>query len=134
MESTAQSAPVSKAAVWTGRVISGLVVLFMIFDGVTKVMKVRQVIDATIRIGFPVSTVVGIGITLLICVALYVIPRTSVLGAILLTAYFGGATAANVRAQSPAFNTIFAVCFGVLTWLGLYLRERRLQALVPLRS
>jgi hypothetical protein len=134
MESTAQSAPASKAALWTGRVISGLVVLFMVFDGVTKVMRVPQVIDATIRIGFPVSSVVGIGVTLLICVAIYVIPRTSVLGAILLTGYFGGATAANVRAESPAFNTMFAVCFGVLTWLGLYLRERRLQALVPLRS
>ena len=134
MESTAQSARISKAAVWTGRVISGLVVLFMIFDGVTKVMKVQQVIDATIRIGFPVSTVVGIGITLLVCVALYVIPPTAVLGAILLTGYFGGATAANVRAGSPIFNTVFSVAFGVLTWLGLYLRERRLQALVPLRS
>ncbi|HEX4004349.1 MAG TPA: DoxX family protein [Candidatus Acidoferrales bacterium] len=134
MESSAQSAPVSKAAAWTGRVISGFVVLFMIFDGVTKVMKVRQVIDATLRIGFPVSTVVGVGITLLICVGVYVIPRTSVLGAILLTGYFGGATAANIRAGSPLFNTCFSVAFGVLTWLGLYLRERRLQALVPLRS
>jgi len=134
MESTAQSAPVSKAALWIGRVISGLVVLFMVFDGVTKVMRVPRVIDATIRIRFPVSSVVGIGVTLLICVAIYVIPRTSVLGAILLTGYFGGATAANVRAESPAFNTMFAVCFGVLTWLGLYLRERRLQALVPLRN
>lgn len=134
MESTAQSAPVSRTSLWTGRIISALVVLFMIFDGVTKVMKVRQVIDATIRIGFPVSTVVGIGITLLICVALYVIPSTSVLGAILLTGYMGGATAANIRAGSPVFNTAFAVAFGVLTWLGLYLREQRLRALVPLRS
>lgn len=133
MESTAQSAPVSKASLWTGRAISGLVVLFMIFDGVTKVMKVQQVIEATVRIGFPVSTVVGIGITLLICVALYVIPRTSVLGAILLTGYLGGATAANVRAESPIMNTVFALAFGVLTWLGLYLREQRLRALVPLR-
>jgi len=134
MESTTESAPISKAALRAGRAISGLVVLFMIFDGVTKVMKVPQVIDATIRIGFPVSTVVGVGITLLICVALYVIPPTSVLGAILLTAYFGGATAANIRAGSPLFNTAFSVSFGILTWLGLYLRERRLQALVPLRS
>lgn len=134
MESTAQSAPVSRTSLWTGRIISALVVLFMIFDGVTKVMKVRQVIDATIRIGFPVSTIVGIGITLLICVALYVIPSTSVLGAILLTGYMGGATAANIRAGSPVFNTAFAVAFGVLTWLGLYLREQRLRALVPLRS
>lgn len=134
MESTAQSVPVSKASLWTGRIISGFVVLFMIFDGVTKIMKVQQVIDATIRIGFPVSTVAGVGITLLICVALYVIPPTSVLGAILLTGYLGGATAANVRAGSPAFNTVFPIAFGILAWLGLYLRERRLHALVPLRS
>lgn len=134
MESTAQSVPVSKASFWTGRIISGFVVLFMIFDGITKIMKVQQVIDATIRIGFPVSTVAGVGITLLICVALYVIPPTSVLGAILLTGYLGGATAANVRAGSPAFNTVFPIAFGILTWLGLYLREQRLHALVPLRS
>ena len=134
METTAQSVPVSKAAVWTGRVISGLVVLFMVFDGVTKVMKVQQVIDATIRIGFPLSSIVGIGITLLVCVALYVIPRTSILGAILLTGYLGGATAANIRAGSPFFNTAFSVGFGVLTWLGLYLRDRQLRAMVPMRS
>jgi uncharacterized membrane protein (UPF0182 family) len=134
MESATQSAPVSKASLWTGRVISGLVVLFMIFDGVTKVMKVQQVIDAAVRIGFPVSTVVGIGITLLICVALYALPRTSVLGAILLTGYLGGATATNVHAGSPVFSTVFAVAFGVLTWLGLYLREERLRALIPIRS
>ena len=134
MESTVQSVPVSKASLWTGRIISGFVVLFMIFDGVTKIMKVQQVIEATIRIGFPISTVAGVGVTLLICVALYVIPPTSVLGAILLTGYFGGATAANVRAGSPVFNTVFPIAFGILTWLGLYLRERRLHALVPLRS
>jgi DoxX-like family len=134
LESTAQSTPVSNLSLWAGRVVSGLVVLFMIFDGVTKVMKVQQVIDASVRIGFPVSTVVGIGVTLLVCVTLYVIPRTSILGAILLTGYLGGATAANVRAGSPAFNSAFAVAFGVLTWLGLYLREKRLRALLPLRN
>jgi len=134
MASTAQSDPVSNLSLWVGRVISGVVVLFMIFDGVTKVMKVQQVIDASVRIGFPVSTVVGIGITLLICVALYVTPRTSILGAVLLTGYLGGATAANVRAGSPVFNSAFAVAFGVLTWLGLYLREKRLRALLPLRN
>jgi hypothetical protein len=134
MASTAQPEPVSNVSLWVGRVISGVVVLFMIFDGVTKVMKVQQVIDASLRIGFPVSTVVGIGITLLICVALYVTPRTSVLGAVLLTGYLGGATAANVRAGSPVFNSAFAVAFGVLTWLGLYLREKRLRALLPFRN
>jgi hypothetical protein len=134
MESSAQSAPVSKASLWTGRVISGLVVLFMLFDGISKVMKAQQVIDATVRIGFPVTTIVGIGITLLACTVLYVIPNTSILGAILLTAYLGGATAAQVRAGSPVFETVFPIIFGVLVWLGVYLREPRLRALVPLRS
>jgi hypothetical protein len=124
---------VSKGSVWTGRILSGIVVLFMIFDGVTKVMKVPQVIEATVRIGFPVSTVVGIGVTLLVSVALYVIPSTSIFGAILLTGYLGGATAANVRAGSPVFNTLFAIVFGVLVWLGLFLREPRLRVLIPLR-
>lgn len=73
MQSTTESAPISKASLWTGRAISGLVVLFMLFDGVTKV-KAQQVIDATVRIGFPLTMVVGIGITLLVCTALYVIP------------------------------------------------------------
>jgi hypothetical protein len=134
MESSEQSVPVSKASLWTGHAISGLVVLFMIFDGVTKVMKSQQVVDATVRIGFPVTTVVGIGITLLVCTALYLIPNTSILGAILLTGYLGGATAANVRAaNSASFNTSFPIIFGVLVWLGLFLRESRLRALIPLR-
>ena len=133
MHSTIESASVSKGSLWTGRIVSGLVVLFMIFDGVTKVMKARQVIEASVRIGFPESTIVGIGVALLVCTALYVIPRTSVLGAILLTAYLGGATAANVRVGSPAFNTTFPIIFGVLVWLGLFLRESRLRALIPLR-
>ncbi|HXX70705.1 MAG TPA: DoxX family protein [Candidatus Acidoferrum sp.] len=124
---------VSKGSFWAGRILSGLVVLFMVFDGVTKVIKVPQVIEATVRIGFPVTTVVGIGVTLLVSVALYVIPSTSILGAILLTGYLGGATAANVRAGSPLFNTVFPIIFGVLVWLGLFLREPRLRVLIPLR-
>jgi hypothetical protein len=134
MQSTLESAPVSKGSLWAGRIISGIVVLFAIFDGVTKLMKAKQVIEATVRIGFPESTIVGIGAALLISTALYVIPRTSVLGAILLTAYFGGATAANVRVGSPAFNISFPIMFGVLAWLGLFLRESRLRALIPLRT
>jgi hypothetical protein len=76
---------------------------------------------------------VGIGITVLVCTALYLIPRTSILGAIFLTAHLGGATAANIRAGSPVFNTSFPIIFGVLVWLGLFLREYRLYALIPLR-
>lgn len=134
MESNAQLVQVSRASLWTGRVISGLVVLFMLFDGISKVMKAQQVIDATVRIGFPVTTIVGIGITLLVCTLLYVIPNTSILGAILLTGYLGGATAAQVRAGSPTFETVFPVIFGILVWLGVYLREARIRRLVPLRS
>lgn len=134
MQTTHDSVSASKGTHWGGRIVSALVVLFMVFDGVMKVMKARQVIEATVRIGFPESTIVGIGTALLVCTALYVIPRTSVLGAILLTGYLGGATAANVRAGSSAFNTSFPIIFGVLVWLGLFLRERRLRALIPLRT
>ncbi|MGA9885765.1 MAG: DoxX family protein [Candidatus Acidiferrales bacterium] len=134
MDSTMEAASVSGASVWSGRIVSAIVVLFMLFDSITKILKVQQVIDATVRIGFPVNTIMGIGVTLLICTILYVIPRTSVLGAILLTAYLGGATAANVRAASPALNLSFPIIFGVLVWLGLFLRESRLRALIPLKS
>jgi hypothetical protein len=127
------SSAASNAGLWTGRAISTLVVLFLVFDGVTKLMKVPQVIQASTRLGLPQTTVSGIGAVLLVSTLVYVIPRTSVLGAILLTAYLGGATAANVRALSPAFNTGFPIVFGVLVWLGLFLREERLRALIPLR-
>ena len=134
METTAQGAPVSKGMLWTGYIISGLVVLFMIFDGVTKVMKVPQVIQASARLGYNAGAIVGIGATLLVCTALYVIPRTSIFGAILLTGYLGGAVDANVHSGTALFNISFPIIFGVLVWLGIYLRDRRLRALVPLRS
>ena len=134
MQAAVESGAASKGRLWAGRVVSTILVLFMLFDGVTKVMKVPQVIEATVRIGFPESTIVGIGIALLICTALYVIPQTSVLGAILLTGYLGGAVAANVRAGTGFFNTSFPVTFAILVWLGLFLRERRLRALIPWRA
>lgn len=124
----------SKGPLWTGRILSGVVVLFMLFDSVTKILKEQHVIDATIRIGFPLGTIVPIGIVLLVCTILYVVPQTAVLGAILLTGHLGGAVSANVRAASPAFNSAFAIVFGILVWLGLYLREPRLRALLPLRK
>jgi hypothetical protein len=133
MPSTLGSASVSKGSLWAGRIISGVVVLFMIFDGVGKVIKLPPVIVATVRLGFPESTIVGMGAALLTSTALYVIPPTSVLGAILLTGYLGGATAANVRVGSGPFNTCFPIILGVLAWLGLYFRDIRLHALIPLR-
>ena len=126
---------ISKTSLWAGRIISALVVLFLIFDGVTKVMKVPAVMEATARIGFPANLIPAIGILLLACTAVYVIPRTSILGAILLTGYLGGAVVTNLRAGSSLFGeTLFPVYFGVFVWAGLYVRDERLHALIPLRA
>lgn len=134
MNSTSQPVPISKANLWASRTIQGLVVLFLIFDGVTKVIKEPHVMAASQQLGFTANAIVAIGAVLLICTALYVIPRTSILGAILLTGYLGGAVATNVHAQTILFNTLFPVIFGVLAWTGIYLRDKSLQALIPLRS
>ncbi len=131
MQSANQTVPVSKKTLWTGRVISTLVVLFLAFDGVMKMVKEVHVRQATARLGYPESLIVGIGILLLACTAVYVIPRTSILGAILLTGYLGGATATHLRVGEPFY---FPVVFGVLVWGELFLREDRLRALLPLRS
>ena len=114
MQSATQTASVSKKRLWAGRIMSALAVLFLTFDGVTKVVKEVHVLAATAQLGFPESTIVGIGILLLGCTALYVIPRTSTIGAILLTGYLGGATASQVRVGKPLFDTLFPVIFGVL--------------------
>jgi DoxX-like family len=124
----AQTAAVSKKALWTGRIISGWLVLFLLFDGVVKVIKLAPAMEGTGRLGYPLSLVVPIGIVELLCVIAYVIPRTSILGAILLTGYLGGATATQVRVEDPWF--LFPVAVGVLLWVGLLLREPRLRSLV----
>jgi hypothetical protein len=132
-ETIAQSAPPSKAALWTGRVLSGLVGAFLLLDGVMKLFKPEPVVEATRKLGYPEEAIVGLGILLIACTLLYLIPLTSILGAILLTGYLGGAVASHVRAGDGAFPVSFGVGFGVLVWLGLYLREPRLRALTPLR-
>lgn len=133
IQSAAGSPSASKGAIWTGRVISGLIVLFMVFDGVTKVLKVSQVVEASARLHLSIADTVGIGIVLLICTALYAIPSTANLGAILLTGYLGGATAIQLQAHSPAFENAFPVIFGVLVWAGLFFRDGDLRAMIPLR-
>ena len=125
---------VSKANLWAGRIVGGLPALFMLLDGVMKIIKPAFVVDATAKLGYAESTIVPIGVVLVICTILYLIPTTSVLGAILCTGYLGGAVSTHVRAYDGAFPIIFAVSFGVLLWLGLYLRDARLRALVPLRQ
>jgi hypothetical protein len=103
----------------------------MVMDGVMKLMKPAQVVDATRQLGWAEPQIVPIGVLLLICTALYAVPRTSILGAILLTGYLGGAIASQWRAGNPAFNMIFASTFAVLVWLGLWLRDERLRVLIP---
>jgi DoxX-like family len=133
MQSATQTAPVSKKGLWVGRIISTFAVLFLTFDGVTKVAKEVHVLAATAQLGFHEGTIVGIGILLLGCTAIYLIPRTSILGAILLTGYLGGATASQVRIGKPLFDTLFPVVFGILIWAGIFLRDERLRELIPLR-
>jgi hypothetical protein len=130
---TIQTAPASQAALWAGRIISAIVILFMIFDGVTKLMKVEPVLKAAAQLGFSVQEIVGIGIIALICTVFYAIPQTSPLGALLLTGYLGGATAIQVHVGNPLFEMLFPVIFGVLVWAGLFARDERLRELIPVR-
>jgi len=122
----------SNAIRWTGYVMSILPALFLLLDGVMKLFKPGFVVEATTRLGYHESTIVPIGIVLVICTILYLLPLTSVLGAILLTGYLGGAIATQVRANEGAFPIIFPVIIGALLWAGLYLRDYRLRNLIPL--
>ena len=133
MSSNPRIVPVSKKKLWTGRILSALGALFLLFDGVAKLFKPAPVVEATVQLGYPESVLLGLGLVLTACTVLYLIPRTSVLGAILLTGYLGGAVATHVRVGGPLFSVIFPILFGVSIWGGLYLREPRLHALVPLR-
>jgi hypothetical protein len=112
MQSATQTASVSKKGLWAGRIISALMILFLLFDSALKVMKLAPAVEGTARLGYPTSLVFPIGIAELICVALFVIPRTTILGAILLTGYLGGATATQVRLEDPWF--FFPVVVGAL--------------------
>jgi hypothetical protein len=134
MVTETQSATISTAGLWAGGIISLLVVIFLVFDGVTKIIKTSFVVKASDDLGLPQSTIVGIGLLLLACTLMYAMPQTAVLGAILLTAYLGGATAIHVRAGSGTFPIIFSVVFGVLVWVGLVLREPRLLWTILLRQ
>lgn len=125
---------VSKGALWAARIISGLVALFLLMDGAMKLVKPAFVVDETMRLGYPERVIVPIGIVLIVCTILYLIPKTVVLGAILLTGYLGGAVATHVRAGEPVFSVVFAIVFGVLVWLALYLRNPTLRLLIPFSS
>jgi hypothetical protein len=119
---------------WTGRILSTLIVLFLLFDAFSHLAMPTPVVDAFVRLGYPIRLSFGIGILGLICTALYAIPRTSILGAILLTGFLGGATAANLRVADPLFETLFPVLFGTLIWTGVILRNDLLRRLILLRA
>jgi hypothetical protein len=126
--------PVSPGALWTGRVLSAMIVLFMIFDGIIKLPPLDIVTQTMVPLGWPADANAArmLGIIGLISTALYALPRSSVLGAILLTGYFGGAIATQARIGSPLFShTLFGVYLGIILWGGLYLRDPRVRALIP---
>jgi hypothetical protein len=115
-----------------GWVVSGLIAAFMLMDAGVKFAKPPAVAEAFQRTGWPMDLAVTLGVILLSCTVLYLIPKTAVLGAILLTGYLGGAVATNLRLHNPAFNTLFPLVFGILAWVGVWLRERRVGEVFPL--
>jgi len=125
---------VSSTRLCAGRIMSGLPALFLLVDGVMKLFKPPVVVQATVELGYPESVIFGLGVTLFVSTLLYLIPRTSVLGAILLTGYLGGAVATHVRVGGPLFNVVFAVIVGALLWGGLWLRDGQLREMLPLRA
>jgi hypothetical protein len=135
MSAIAQRDSHSKTRLWAGWAMSGLIVLFMLFDSLSKLALEPNVVEASMKIGYPPDVIRPLGFVLLVCTILYAIPRTSILGAILLTGFLGGAIASKVRIEDPLFSSIlFGVYFGILAWGGLYLRDDRLRILLGLRD
>jgi hypothetical protein len=134
MLSATQTVPITSGRLWTSRILSGLPSLFLLIDAIAKFFKPEPVVKATLELGYPESVIVGLGVVLLTSTILYIIPQTAVLGAILLTGYLGGAVATHVRVGGPAFSIVFPVIIGALLWGGLYLRDDRVRALIPMRS
>jgi hypothetical protein len=134
MLAATRTVPTIKTTIRAGWIISAFAILFLIFDTIIKVLNLAPAVEATTQLGYPASLVIGIGMIELVCLAVYLIPRTAVLGAILLTGYLGGAIATQLRAGAPLFPVVFPMIVGALVWGGLFLREERLRALIPLRS
>lgn len=134
MSSITTIANVSRGRLWAGRVLTGLVGLFMLFDGGIKVLRLAPAVTGTVELGYPAHDVFGIGLLALGCLVLYLIPRTAVLGAVLLTGYLGGAIATQLRVGNPLLtHTLFPVYVAALIWGGLALRDGRLRLLLSPR-
>jgi hypothetical protein len=133
---SANTEPVVRSKVPTriGWALSILTIAFMLFDAAGKLALESHVVDATTKIGYPVDAIRPIGVIALICTILYAVPRTAILGAVLLTGFYGGAVASKVRIEDPLFSSIlFGVYFGLIAWGGLYLRDERLRSVFPFR-
>lgn len=129
------SPEVSKTARWSGRVLSGLGAAFLAFDAALKLLSVPEALEGTQHLGWPADALFGLGVVQAVCLALYLIPRTAVLGAVLWTGYLGGAIATHVRIDNPLFtHVLFPIYVAAFLWLGLWLRDLRLRALLPLRA
>jgi hypothetical protein len=125
----------NRRAAWAGRTLSSLAVLFLTFDAAMKLLELPPAVQGTTQLGYPASVIVGIGLVQVACLVAYLVPRTSVLGAVLWTGYLGGAVAPHVRVGSPLLShTLFPVYVAALLWGGLWLREPRLCALLPFRA
>jgi DoxX-like family len=131
MSLVTHNASVSSKRLWAGRIVSALPALLLLFSGMMKLLKMPAVIEGMAHYGYPEHLILGVGVLEVGCTIVYLIPRTAILGAILMTAYLGGATATNVRVGDPSF--IGPVLAGVFVWAGLYLRDERLSALIPAR-
>jgi hypothetical protein len=135
MPTAIETSSPSRARLWTGRVLTTLATLFLLFDGGIKLVQPQPVTQAMTQLGFPLHLSVAIGIILLVCTLLYALPQTAVFGAVLLTGYLGGAIVVQMRIDAPLLSTtLFPIYFAVLLWAGIYLREPRLRALIPIRS
>ena len=127
----------SRTALWTGRVLSGIAVLFLLFDGAIKLVPIQPVTDSLRELGYPATDSFArfLGVVTLLCTALYAWPRTALLGAVLLTAIMGGAIASHLRLGDPLFShTLFGVYLGLLFWVGLWLRDERVRRIMPALS
>jgi DoxX-like family len=135
MQVPTQASVHSTKSLWAGRIVSGLVTAFLLFDAIIHLMKPAPVVEAFAKLGFPIRLAVPLGIVELVCVLLYVIPGASILGAILLTGYLGGAIAIQLPTGNPFFGEVlFPAYIGIFLWGGIYLRDERLRTLIPFRS
>ena len=126
--------PTSSGRIWAGRILTFLPALFLLVDGVFKLIRPVVVVDTTVQLGYPAGVILPLGVALTVSSILYLIPRTAVLGAILLTGYLGGAVATHVRVGAGPGPILMPVIIGVMLWSGLYFRDHRVRGLLPLRQ